>query len=134
GEAACGDLDCLALGGGEGCDAEQAADDDAVARGHAAGRSVDGDDVAILDEGLHGSDSFRGCDADDGNATAVGSRDLAVEVGERCRHLAVCGVGDALAVVFDGAYAPITRSEEHTSELQSRENLVCRLLLEKRKT
>src|SRR5690606_39823083 len=26
------------------------------------------------------------------------------------------------------------RSEEHTSELQSRENLVCRLLLEKNKT
>src|SRR5690606_40085998 len=30
--------------------------------------------------------------------------------------------------MFDG------RSEEHTSELQSRENLVCRLLLEKKKT
>src|SRR5436309_9121197 len=29
---------------------------------------------------------------------------------------------------------PVTRSEEHTSELQSRENLVCRLLLEKKKT
>src|SRR5690606_41685099 len=28
----------------------------------------------------------------------------------------------------------IRRSEEHTSELQSRENLVCRLLLEKKKT
>src|SRR5690606_39533169 len=28
---------------------------------------------------------------------------------------------------------PIYRSEEHTSELQSRENLVCRLLLEKKK-
>src|SRR5690606_39376510 len=27
-----------------------------------------------------------------------------------------------------------SRSEEHTSELQSRENLVCRLLLEKNKT
>src|SRR5690606_39494539 len=27
----------------------------------------------------------------------------------------------------------VTRSEEHTSELQSRENLVCRLLLEKKK-
>src|SRR5690606_40896417 len=27
---------------------------------------------------------------------------------------------------------PIFRSEEHTSELQSRENLVCRLLLEKK--
>src|SRR5436309_1564422 len=29
--------------------------------------------------------------------------------------------------------AHIARSEEHTSELQSRENLVCRLLLEKKK-
>src|SRR5271165_4958541 len=29
---------------------------------------------------------------------------------------------------------PEGRSEEHTSELQSRENLVCRLLLEKKKT
>src|SRR5690606_41531545 len=28
---------------------------------------------------------------------------------------------------------PSRRSEEHTSELQSRENLVCRLLLEKKK-
>src|SRR5260370_10002622 len=28
---------------------------------------------------------------------------------------------------------PITRSEEHTSELQSHLNLVCRLLLEKKK-
>src|SRR5436309_8186989 len=28
---------------------------------------------------------------------------------------------------------PRDRSEEHTSELQSRENLVCRLLLEKKK-
>src|SRR5690606_40612276 len=28
---------------------------------------------------------------------------------------------------------PVLRSEEHTSELQSRENLVCRLLLEKKK-
>src|SRR5690606_39703972 len=31
------------------------------------------------------------------------------------------------------APTPKTRSEEHTSELQSRENLVCRLLLEKKK-
>src|SRR5690606_34788210 len=30
-------------------------------------------------------------------------------------------------------YAELERSEEHTSELQSRENLVCRLLLEKKK-
>src|SRR5690606_40362530 len=32
------------------------------------------------------------------------------------------------------AFEPLpSRSEEHTSELQSRENLVCRLLLEKKK-
>src|SRR5437660_3341041 len=30
-------------------------------------------------------------------------------------------------------YPPETRSEEHTSELQSRGHLVCRLLLEKKK-
>src|SRR5690606_41877133 len=35
----------------------------------------------------------------------------------------------------DSARAEISpRSEEHTSELQSRENLVCRLLLEKKNT
>src|SRR2546422_5301749 len=38
--------------------------------------------------------------------------------------------GLVVAVVFTGA----TRSEEHTSELQSRLHLVCRLLLEKKKT
>src|SRR5690606_41701933 len=34
---------------------------------------------------------------------------------------------DSLKLIF------LLRSEEHTSELQSRENLVCRLLLEKKK-
>src|SRR5690606_41419148 len=33
-----------------------------------------------------------------------------------------------------GSLRLATRSEEHTSELQSRENLVCRLLLEKKKS
>src|SRR6266511_6473095 len=40
------------------------------------------------------------------------------------------------AHMFDGVGYPVghhLRSEEHTSELQSRENLVCRLLLEKKK-
>src|SRR2546430_7503036 len=37
-------------------------------------------------------------------------------------------------VVLEEASAPIvSRSEEHTSELQSQSNLVCRLLLEKKK-
>src|SRR3712207_8016975 len=39
------------------------------------------------------------------------------------------------AMVIDAVLDPIawTRSEEHTSELQSRQYLVCRLLLEKKK-
>src|SRR3712207_7424231 len=36
-------------------------------------------------------------------------------------------------VVAPVAVAPCCRSEEHTSELQSRQYLVCRLLLEKKK-
>src|SRR5690606_41936798 len=34
---------------------------------------------------------------------------------------------------YDETAEKVIRSEEHTSELQSRENLVCRLLLEKKK-
>src|SRR2546430_4398429 len=34
----------------------------------------------------------------------------------------------------DGGADALLRSEEHTSELQSQSNLVCRLLLEKKKT
>src|SRR5690606_41188397 len=37
------------------------------------------------------------------------------------------------SVVATSSSARARRSEEHTSELQSRENLVCRLLLEKKK-
>src|SRR5690606_40858719 len=45
---------------------------------------------------------------------------------------------DVIRLVFDntrhhGKQGKLHRSEEHTSELQSRENLVCRLLLEKKK-
>src|SRR3712207_7571059 len=39
----------------------------------------------------------------------------------------------ARAGVVSGDAAPHRRSEEHTSELQSRQYLVCRLLLEKKK-
>src|SRR2546427_4643877 len=43
------------------------------------------------------------------------------------RTFAISGTGRA------GMEAGIARSEEHTSELQSQSNLVCRLLLEKKK-
>src|SRR5258707_10684691 len=43
----------------------------------------------------------------------------------QARYLALAGVEKAKALIY--------RSEEHTSELQSRQYLVCRLLLEKKK-
>src|SRR5690606_39349426 len=67
-------------------------------------------------------------------------------------HIVLCKHVEYIVVVFAG-FMPLgvtavgataidvyirmahrIRSEEHTSELQSRENLVCRLLLEKKKT
>src|SRR5437660_5345558 len=42
-------------------------------------------------------------------------------------------VDDALALAVQPAEHVDARSEEHTSELQSRGHLVCRLLLEKKK-
>src|SRR5690606_41991268 len=42
-----------------------------------------------------------------------------------------CGESHQNVVIFR-ILVKLNRSEEHTSELQSRENLVCRLLLEKK--
>src|SRR3712207_7343357 len=58
--------------------------------------------------------------------------------GDRQRHLLAagrCGApGWAMGSVgLPGGRPGVTRSEEHTSELQSRQYLVCRLLLEKKK-
>src|SRR5690606_40748523 len=53
---------------------------------------------------------------------------------QRKLHFAM--VDEVDSVLIDDARTPLIisgRSEEHTSELQSRENLVCRLLLEKKK-
>src|SRR2546427_7832216 len=60
---------------------------------------------------------------------------------QRLDALAICDVIGALVTWFNHWWfrvwgwhlVPVTRSEEHTSELQSQSNLVCRLLLEKKK-
>src|SRR3989442_9959468 len=61
--------------------------------------------------------------------------------GDRIRHPAETPVGlvheehvEALAGQVPQIFVDETRSEEHTSELQSRPHLVCRLLLEKKNT
>src|SRR5690606_3243738 len=46
---------------------------------------------------------------------------------------AEAGILDDLAPALELFLEEFLKSEEHTSELQSRENLVCRLLLEKKK-
>src|SRR5690606_40373566 len=43
-----------------------------------------------------------------------------------------CKLRDDISKAYASIYQSFHRSEEHTSELQSRENLVCRLLLEKK--
>src|SRR2546421_5251683 len=58
---------------------------------------------------------------DMGNVTADG------------RELWLSGRYDGEVYVFDAGTGRLMRSEEHTSELQSRSDLVCRLLLEKKK-
>src|SRR3712207_8011310 len=57
--------------------------------------------------------------------------DLAVGLVVQLEPVGVVGRRDARPDELVGAEA---RSEEHTSELQSRQYLVCRLLLEKKKT
>src|SRR5690606_41039540 len=59
--------------------------------------------------------------------TDVLAEHLLVEEHERAHRLPL---GGGRHVAFEGEVGE--RSEEHTSELQSRENLVCRLLLEKK--
>src|SRR5690606_40732558 len=46
--------------------------------------------------------------------------------------LMIEGVGRTVRTQFPSGSKTRNRSEEHTSELQSRENLVCRLLLERK--
>src|SRR5437588_8993916 len=66
------------------------------------------------------------------SCSSPAARNASIQVRKSCRNFA--------AVVFGARFAPrmsatlmATRSEEHTSELQSHSDLVCRLLLEKKK-
>src|SRR5436309_8779713 len=76
----------------------------------------------------------------DGTGAAPVDDSVVLVQGERIRAAGARGTvhvpGDAEVVDAKGKVLTpglVDRSEEHTSELQSRENLVCRLLLEKKK-
>src|SRR3989449_5279160 len=66
--------------------------------------------------------------------TAINQRPL-VHVGQKVKagQIVADGAGTERGELALGANVVVARSEEHTSELQSRLHLVCRLLLEKKK-
>src|SRR5260370_15833075 len=71
-------------------------------------------------------------------ATADLAGDVVTETASRGKHLLTrtqSGLTIHTHLKMDGSWRvrPAARSEEHTSELQSHLNLVCRLLLEKKK-
>src|SRR2546429_6509949 len=58
-------------------------------------------------------------------ADLIGCRDNTIQLG--------CAIGQVVIDLLPAHCSCTPRSEEHTSELQSRLHLVCRLLLEKKK-
>src|SRR3989442_11742747 len=67
-------------------------------------------------------------------ARVPGSPDLVVTCqGDVAARTLSCGMSSAPTAVRSPSGFSEGRSEEHTSELQSRPHLVCRLLLEKKK-
>src|SRR2546430_5106556 len=79
------------------------------------------------------------------DGTAGGLRHFTITVTNRTRGPAVARIAlatppgwstlrpDSLSFEREDEAKSLSRSEEHTSELQSQSNLVCRLLLEKKK-
>src|SRR5256886_8652162 len=67
---------------------------------------------------------------------AAGARIKLISDGDLSAGIASAVLGTGVHAVMGSGGAPegVIRSEEHTSELQSQSNLVCRLLLEKKKT
>src|SRR5690606_25894913 len=72
-----------------------------------------------------------------GNRDAAAYSGINVKRVETSSYVISAGLGGVAGVCYASYIGQMSqqvgRSEEHTSELQSRENLVCRLLLEKKK-
>src|SRR2546428_5288554 len=66
---------------------------------------------------------------------SIGNPWISLQARSQLRHPMhfVISTRIAFVLVMASSPSPVLRSEEHTSELQSRSDLVCRLLLEKKK-
>src|SRR5690606_39501250 len=73
-------------------------------------------------------DEFGNCTIDPGTGACANMPDGVLQAPFECYDYAFGLCPDPIGAMFAlwGAGEPATRSEEHTSELQSRENLVCR--------
>src|SRR3989475_4560479 len=87
---------------------------------------------------LNHGDEFSGTDVDQVNpeSNARAGRGVVLEPGisagrPRREHDVHCGLARSHPLAREATVNIMLRSEEHTSELQSQSNLVCRLLLEK---
>src|SRR3712207_7604512 len=76
---------------------------------------------------------FRSCTRKDRLTARTGAPYLAVELRDATGRVAARAFRDADVLAGRFERGDLVRSEEHTSELQSRQYLVCRLLLEKKK-
>src|SRR5688572_23323593 len=66
--------------------------------------------------------------------SSTGSADTVRTIGAGGADFGFADIGTTIVARSRGTIVvPMSRSEEHTSELQSQSNLVCRLLLEKKK-
>src|SRR2546427_6008853 len=86
-------------------------------------------EVAVLVAALAGAAPPRGAEA---QATGMPSYNAPYRAFQRSELGGVFSFPEGGGTAFEGVYR-YARSEEHTSELQSQSNLVCRLLLEKKK-
>src|SRR3712207_7505524 len=83
-----------------------------------------------ITEDIAGADRVQDCTIDKGAYEFNGAANIAPEMSKDKDGIDVA----TYYVTQNGAGVASARSEEHTSELQSRQYLVCRLLLEKKKT
>src|SRR5258708_20706007 len=68
-----------------------------------------------------------------GTNVKVGKGPEGIDISPDEKEVWAANSGDGTVSIIDVASKKVTRSEEHTSELQSPDHLVCRLLLEKKK-